>query len=157
MCHSQRIEQAIQAYQSGKDCEENFRLLDEYYRPKLLRIFARRGFSPEITEELTQTVALRVFKELARLRGNSFGEFAAWLNKIADSVRCDYLRQQATLKRASLTVSLDGGADDSEMPPPDSVDDSPAANPLQVVMSKEQQEKIKAAIAKLPGQQRFAP
>ncbi len=152
MCIPQRIEQAIQEYQAGQEPEGNFRLLDDCYRPRLLRIFARRGFSPEIAEELTQTVALRVFKELDKFRGNSFGEFAAWINKIADSVRCDYQRQQATLKRAGTTVSLDGGNDEQDSPP-DVVDHSPDANPLQVVMSKEQQEKIKAAIAQLPRQQ----
>lgn len=154
MFSPQRIEQAIQEYQNGRDREMNFRVLDEYYRPRLLRIFARRGFPPEIAEELTQTVALRVFQEVTHLRGNSFGEFAAWINKIADNVRCDYLRQQTTQKRAALTVSLDSGSDDEAMRPPEIVDASPDANPLQVVMSKEKQEQLKAAIAKLPRQQR---
>jgi RNA polymerase sigma-70 factor (ECF subfamily) len=148
------IERAIQDYQAGKAREENFDRLDEYYRPRLLRIFARRGFSPEISEELTQTVAVRVFQELDKLRSPSFGVFAALINKSANSVRCDFLREQHAQKRAAVTISLDDSAEGRDLLPLDIVDDAPRANPLQVVMSKEKQEQIKAAIARLPRQQR---
>jgi len=154
MCYSERIEQAVKDYQAGKDPDENFRLIDEYYRPRLISFFARRGFSADLREDLTQRVFTRVSKSMADFRGgDSVGAFSAWLFKIAKHIGWDHLRSQGP---AGQTISLDGGGDEGEnqaltLDPPDP---SRTSNPLEVLLDQERRQRLKEAVMNLPKQQR---
>ena len=153
MCQSQRVEQAIQEYQSGKDCEENSRLLDEYYRPRLIGYFAKQNFPPDSLEDLTQDVFRRVFMGIAKFRsGASIEAFSKWLFQIAENIGRDDWRKGATNKRFGQTISLEGGGSDGETStlsydPPDP---SPMSQPLAALIDQERRQALKEAVDRLP-------
>lgn len=154
MCNSERIEQAVKDYLSGRDREENARLIYECYHPLLIGFFARRGFPRDLCRDLTHDVFVRVFTHIAEFRREC--PFGAWLFKIAHSIRSDHLRGQVADKRKGQTISLDSGGGDGENQsfPLDFPDLSPTSGPLAAVLDKERKQLLYDALAKLPEQMR---
>lgn len=156
MCDSQRIEQAIKDYQSGKDPEESFALIDRHYRPRLRSFFAKRGFPPDLLEDLTQDVFNRVYKSMAEFRGgDSIGIFSSWLFQIAERIGWDEMRRRETQKRKGQTISLDGRGDDgANREPPLDLPDSSSEPMEDQLLTQERKRLVKDAIESLPKQMR---
>jgi RNA polymerase sigma-70 factor (ECF subfamily) len=155
MRNFQPIEQSVKDYQSGKNREENARLIYDCYHPILVRFFTKRGFPRDLCVDLTHDVFVRVFTHMSDFRGS--GPFGAWLFKIANSVLNDYLRSQMAEKRKLKSVSLDGMDDDGEnrslyleLP-----DRSGISKPPDVaVLDRERQRLLDDALMKLPEKMR---
>ncbi len=153
MCDFQRIEQAIKDYQSGKDLEESFRLINEYYRPRLIKFLARRGFP---SEDLTQDVFLRVYRSIAEYRGGgSIESFSRWLFQIALNIIRDEMKKGKTQKRKGQDIPLDSrGNDDENREPPLDLPDSSSTPLEEDLLTQERKQKVKETIESLPGQMR---
>lgn len=138
-CDSKEIEQAVREYQSGKNLEDNFRLIYPFCYSmsiKFFRIhyFEGKRFPIELCEDLTHDVILRVFKNINGFRHES--SFYLWVYRITRSVLIDYLRDQTTEKRHGLHISLDSGGD-NDAEPLDFPDLSPAFQPEEAARNEE--------------------
>lgn len=79
---------------SGSPTDDDWRRLDELYRPLLRAWMARAGIVTSDVEDLVQEVLLVVFREIAEFEWRGQGAFRAWLRTIlAHRVR-DYFRGQ---------------------------------------------------------------
>lgn len=115
MCDSRLVEQALKDYQSGRKIEEIFDLIDNYYRPILVRIFTRQRIPQKTPDDLTQEVIIRVYNRMAEFRGGgSVPLFSGWLFRIARNILWDEIRYWKALKRKDETISLNSGGDDDE-------------------------------------------
>ncbi len=88
----------------GRDEESFRRLFNHYYRP-LLVFFTRRGLSAEESQDLTQETFLRVYRGMARFRGDS--SFEGWLFQIAANVWRNHLRHRSATKRSGMETPLE--------------------------------------------------
>jgi RNA polymerase sigma-70 factor (ECF subfamily) len=115
MCDSRLVEQALKDYQSGRKIEEIFDVIDNYYRPILVRIFTRQRIPQKTPDDLTQDVIIRVYNSMAEFRGgDSVPLFSGWLFRIARNILRDEIRYWKALKRKDETISLNSGGDDDE-------------------------------------------
>jgi RNA polymerase sigma-70 factor (ECF subfamily) len=79
---------------TGAPTDDDWRRLDELYRPLLRAWMARAGVVASDAEDLVQDVLLVVFREIAGFEWRGPGAFRAWLRVIlAHRVR-DYFRGQ---------------------------------------------------------------
>jgi RNA polymerase sigma-70 factor (ECF subfamily) len=79
---------------TGAPTDDDWRRLDELYRPLLRAWMARAGVVASDVEDLVQDVLLVVFREIAGFEWRGQGAFRAWLRTIlAHRVR-DYFRGQ---------------------------------------------------------------
>jgi RNA polymerase sigma-70 factor (ECF subfamily) len=79
---------------AGKPTDDDWRRVDELYRPLLRAWMARSGVPPSDVDDLAQEVLLVVFREIAEFEWRGQGAFRAWLRTIlAHRVR-DYFRGQ---------------------------------------------------------------
>jgi RNA polymerase sigma-70 factor (ECF subfamily) len=78
----------------GTPTDDDWRRLDELYRPLLRAWMARAGVAASDVEDLAQDVLFVVFREIAAFEWRGQGAFRAWLRTIlAHRVR-DYFRGQ---------------------------------------------------------------
>jgi RNA polymerase sigma-70 factor (ECF subfamily) len=78
----------------GTPTDDDWRRMDELYRPLLRAWMARAGVPASDVEDLVQDVLLVVFREVAGFEWRGRGAFRAWLRTIlANRVR-DYFRGQ---------------------------------------------------------------
>jgi RNA polymerase sigma-70 factor, ECF subfamily len=83
----------ISELQRGIRTEEHFHwLFARYYQP-VFSFFRRRGIPADRSDDLTQEVFLRVYKGIARFRGEA--RFDTWLFRIAWNLWCKQLRTTA--------------------------------------------------------------
>ena len=139
-----RVERAVDAFQTGIDRESSFRILYEsYYRP-LQRFFARKGLSPEESLDLTQETFFGIYKGLRTYRPE--GRFDGWLYRLATTTYLKKLRAAATVKRSGEEV------------PYEQVQGSRAVGTtggqLEGVLDEERRRAIRAAVRELPEQMR---
>jgi RNA polymerase sigma factor (sigma-70 family) len=97
--------QLVEAWQSGGDREEIFRLIFGTYYRKVQSFFAKRGFTEDECQDFIQETFLKVHRGLPAFRREA--RFETWLFQIAANLWRNKLRSEATQKRESQDVSLD--------------------------------------------------
>lgn len=148
------INRIIEEWQAGIDRQENFRrLFERYYRP-VYHFFAKRGFSAESCQDLTQETFIRVYIGMAGFRRES--RFETWLFQIAGNTYRKELRRQSASKRAGQQVSLEGASEKGSSASGGSElgDPSSTQGPLDDVLHTEQRQELRRAIEELPEQMR---
>lgn len=142
----------VSKIQAGKDLDESARKLHERFRPAIVRMFEKYGFSREESRDLTQDVFVRVFKSIGEFRGGD-AKFESWIFEIAANIYKNEIRRRRTGKRLGQEVSLDAAAD-PEVPVGGIELRSNDPDALAELEKREQSEKLRVAIAKLPAQMR---
>lgn len=141
----ERVERAIQRFQSGGDREAAFRVLYETYFPALQRFFARKGLSPDDCLDLTQETFLGIYRGLEGYEHRQ--RFTAWLYRAAMTTYLKRLRAAATRKRAAVEISRDG------MENPEATLATPGRQ-LDGLLAEERRNALRAAVQELPEQMR---
>lgn len=145
--------------------EERFRgLYTRYYRP-VVSFFARRGFSPEDSRDLTQETFFRAYLGMARLRGDTSAE--TWIFTIAANLYRNELRSRTAAKRGGREVGLhrlrggeaapaEGGEERPEVlgQPRNPVVTSQKTAPDLQALEQERIRRLREAMADLPPQMR---
>jgi len=88
----------------GETQQEHFERLHRVYHRKVYSFFIRCGLSAEDAAGLTQTVFMRVYKNMDTYRG---GDELSYLMSITSSVWKNELRYRNASKRAGRLLSLD--------------------------------------------------
>ena len=122
---------------------------------ELVRLYEARVFSYAMTllgnrqdaEEVTQDVFVKVWRTLARFRGEC--SFSSWVMRITKNTATDALRA-----RREPTVSLAAEDENGEEREMDLVDEDPASNPSAAFERDERIRLVRRAIRKLPHDQR---
>jgi RNA polymerase sigma-70 factor (ECF subfamily) len=139
----------IENIQAGREVEESSRKLFELHYRKVIGFFCRRGFSSEESRDLTQDVFFRVFNAIATFRRES--RFERWLFEIALNIYRNKLRSKGAEKRDAVVVPI-------KVPPEDEgafkEPVSEEKNALDVIVERERQAKLLAALKELPPQMR---
>lgn len=152
----ERVEQLVDAWQSGADREECFRRLFEEMSIIIFAFFRKRGFSPEECEDLLQETFLAAYTGLDRFRREV--PFDIWLFEVATNIYRKMLRRRAAKKRKGREISLDGSV------PGGRFDDGPglgerswaraAPTALRSVLAKEGLRRCYRTLDELPTQMR---
>lgn len=132
-------EERIRAAQAGD--RQAFASLCEPGRQRIWRIVASVARGPD-TEDLAQEAILRAWCALASYRGDA--TFEAWLCRIAVNVAHDY-QKSAWRRRVRFWSRED---------PPPSLYDAETDTPEELVLRREQQRRVRQAVARLPERQR---
>jgi RNA polymerase sigma-70 factor (ECF subfamily) len=148
---AERVEAILQELRDGAPPEERFRHLFEIYYGPLRGFFARRGFTPEDCQELTQETFLGIYTGIGSFRGDA--GFETWMWKIANNAWRKRRRWWSADKRAAEEVPLDEvmeltGEPREELAP----DTSP--DPGQAALDHERSRLLREAIERLPEQMR---
>jgi RNA polymerase sigma-70 factor (ECF subfamily) len=121
--------------------EEDFRVLDERLRPRLLRYFRARTPGAEDAEDLVQKTLARVFRSIGGLENEE--SFLPWLFTIARNVR----RTSEQRRRREPAMDAEAVLEGIPSPaPPDPLEDAEA--------DRARREALKEALAGLPARQR---
>lgn len=146
------VPRLIEEIQAGIRVEENFAELFRRFRPAVHNYFARKWFTSEEARDLTQDVFLRVFKRIGTFRRES--RFERWLWEIVTNIYFNEIRRRKTEKRRGFEVPLETNPhEDGGLTPASSIpDDEPS--PEDFLLMRENFEKLRAAIQKLPDQMR---
>jgi RNA polymerase sigma-70 factor (ECF subfamily) len=86
---------------AGTPTEDDWRRLDELYRPLLRAWVARAGVAASDVDDLAQDVLFVVFREIAGFEWRGQGAFRAWLRTILANLVRDYFRRQKYLPSAT--------------------------------------------------------
>lgn len=138
---------------SEEEDEEFRRLFERCFRP-VYYFFLRRGFPDEDCRDLTQETFLRVYRGIARFRGDA--SLQTWLFQIAANLWRNQVRDRKAGKRGAKEVSLDG-AMEKGMPLPDHLSLVPGrapSGPLADALGHEEVRLMREALGKLPPQMR---
>ena len=135
----------IQAGETGA-----FALLVELYQSSVLNTVYKYVGNRAIAEELTQDIFVRVYR--ARETYERKAKFDTWLYRIVFNL-CVNAAEYGKRRRA-LSLDYDGGSGTSDGPI--LVDDPGAETPLAQLEREELREHVRAAISRLPPQQRAA-
>lgn len=139
-----QIDEAIRRFQQGVERETSFQLLFEsYYRP-LLRFFARKGFGPEASRDLTQETFLGIYRGLNGFRRDA--RFESWLYRIATTTYLKRVRDASRDKRRGREVAHDDVAETPAL--------STAPGQLGEVLAEERRRRVRRAVGELPPQMR---
>ncbi len=129
-----------------------FRALVEAHQGRVLGTIARMlGGDPSDAEDLAQQVFVRVWKSATRYEPTA--KFTTWLFTIARNLVFNESRRRKNRPTTSLDAPISAGDESS---PPRQFTDVAATSPDVVLLEREMQEAIDAAIALLPEQQRLA-
>lgn len=139
--------------QKGIRREENSRLLFDLHRPRVLSYFARKGFSPEENQDLTQETFFRVFNAIDTFRRES--RFEWWMFEIADSVYKNELRRRSADKRDGIELSLDVPVSEEAPAGPGLFLAARDPSPEEDVVRRERVARMRAALRDLPPQMRL--
>jgi RNA polymerase sigma-70 factor, ECF subfamily len=155
------VTRAIEDLCAGKNDKDNFRLVYDFYRPKVFRFLCHKKIDPERADDLTQETFLRVYKNIGDARLQYAESFDAWLVRIAANLVIDEYRRNS--RRGGSEISLDetknrdgnndgGSGETLGMSVPDS---SPAANIEGQLLEDERRRRLLTAIKNLaPMQQK---
>lgn len=145
----ERVRRAIERWQQGLDREASYRTLVEVYYRSVHGYFAARGFSEEDARDLTQEAFFGIYKGLASFRREA--SFETWLFQVAANTGRKALRDRGVLKRR-LTVEARSMTDlPQEI---GELDERPDAPPLGGLLRKEQRQRLRRAIERLPTRMR---
>jgi RNA polymerase sigma-70 factor, ECF subfamily len=142
------LEEAVVAFQAGRDREASFRcLVDSCYHP-IRAFFARRVGSAEEALELTQDTFLRIYKGLDRFRRES--RFRTWAFRVAHTTYLQWLERRG----GRLEVAYPGAPGEEA-----AMEDHQAVaverhTPLDAVLERELSERLAEAVGGLPEQER---
>lgn len=139
----------VREIQQGIRAEENFRRLDQCFRPGLLRYFAYRNFQTK-AEDLCQEVLLKIHEGIHGFAGRS--RFSCWVYKIAHNVLANERRSLDAEMRRGREVSLCPAEEDPPGYAPVLPDKGPS--PFDVAAAHELLERLHAALEDLPPQMR---
>lgn len=143
------IEEAVRAFQAGRDRERSFReVVDGYYGP-LCSFFERRVSSPEDGLELTQETFLRIYSGLAGFRHET--RFRSWVFGIAHTTYLKWLEKRRRVEAGATLPEPAGEAFGWEREEPVPV---VAGTALDGLLAREAREKLAAAVAELPNMER---
>jgi len=129
------------------------RLLERYQSPVLF-FFRNRGFSFQDSLDLTQDTFVRVFTNIDRLRSEEAA--GSWVKTIATNVWKNRLRHLSAQKRAAQETSLETLMEETTEPRPAEelpVGGSRPGNPLTETLGREQLDRTREAIRRLPPKQ----
>jgi RNA polymerase sigma-70 factor (ECF subfamily) len=124
-----------------------FRQLFEAHHVKIYNLMVHMVGDPTEAEDLTQTVFVRTWERLGRLR--SAEAFTVWLHQLARNIARDHLRSRRRRQQEISDGWEDSGA--AERPDPD-----PDRQPDVAVSRQETSEAVHAAVQSLPEHQREA-
>ena len=125
-----------------------FRHLVERHSRSVFRLAYRLTSHEQDAEDVVQETFLRAFREIRRFEARS--SFATWLYRITVNCSHDLLRQRP---RAGTRPSLD---DPDLRVAAELADASAAADPMRELASRRIDERVRAAMAGLSGQERSA-
>ncbi len=125
--------------------EATFEQLFKRYFRSVSYYFARRGCSPEVSQDLAQETFISAYKGMDSFRRE--GNIQNWLFSIASNIWRNWLRGQNTLKRGADEVSLEAEAGDRTVA--DTVADT-ADGPLDSFLSRERHDQLRNVFAELP-------
>jgi RNA polymerase sigma-70 factor (ECF subfamily) len=125
-----------------------FRHLVERHSRSVFRLAYRLTGHEQDAEDVVQETFLKAFREIRRFEARS--SFATWLYRITVNCSHDLLRQRP---RAGTRPSLD---DPDLRVAADLADSSAAADPLRELTSRRIDERVRAAMNALSGQERSA-
>ncbi len=147
------VEEALRQLRGGAARRESFRPIYLRYLWPVTRFFTNRGFSRESAEDLAQEALIRVYTHIGTFRADA--RFEAWLFRIVGNVWKNELRSRDAKKRKGKSVAIEEMADHGDMDragvhePAD-----PAAGPHELLLERERQQLLAAALAKLPERMR---
>jgi RNA polymerase sigma-70 factor, ECF subfamily len=124
------------------------------YRPRLVAFLRSRGATPEMAEDLTQTLLARVLQSEMRLRDLRFPAERArdvYILRAAENLWTDWRRREQRQPTESLEPAHERG-DDSPVPAPSALATPPVA--LDALLEAERRERLRAAIDELPPKMR---
>ncbi len=130
--------------------QEAFRLIVEQYKANVFRTCLGFVHSREDAEELTQDVFVNIYRNLNRFKGDS--SFFTWIYRIAVNSSLNHLRRQKKQSFVQRFENIFG----SEIREEKNVAITYWDNPEQLMIEKEQNNKIYKAIDSLPENQRIA-
>jgi len=122
-----------------------FEALYTRHKGPLYRYFLRQGLGPEPAAELTQEVWMKIIR--AKERYEPTAKFTTWLYRLAHNCLVDQYRRSAH-KIAQHRADDDNAV--TQLPA------APAGNPEATAMRDESVKQFRAALAKLPDEQREA-
>lgn len=149
------VEDLIRGIKSGRDPEENFRLLFFRYHAQVCRFFVRKGIPPEDARDLTQDVFFSVYRGMTGLQLQGEAPFAAWLFTIARNTFVSHLQRCHAQKREGLhVVARESGGEPEESDLEKVAATGKGSNALEELLDQEKLNRLKAALQELPGQMR---
>ncbi len=148
---TQTAQQIVAALQGGAPIDDGFNRLYRLFYATVAHFFAKRGFSPEDSLDLTQETFVRIYKSIGAFRQEA--RFDTWLFTVATNVYREQLRRQSADKRAGQEIPLeqfpdkDGDAQANPLV-------ASSAHPLQDVLDREKSKRLREAIEGMPEQMR---
>ncbi len=139
------------ALQAGEPVEEAFRRLFRLYHGPVHDFFARRGFSPQDCQDLTQETFLGTYRSMGSFRGEA--PFEAWLFAIAANVYRKRLRALGTGLRQGIEVPIETAGGEATAADARELTD-PASGPAEDALDRERSRQLREAVARLPPQMR---
>ncbi len=104
------LEQAIIACRSGDMW--SFSILYNAQVKKIYDFVFYKVFEKELAEDITSEVFMKALKSFSTFRGNSFGEFASWLYKIAYTHVVDHSRKHQEKIDVEIIAETHGESQD---------------------------------------------
>jgi RNA polymerase sigma-70 factor (ECF subfamily) len=129
---------------------EAFKELVEKYKQPVMNLVYRTLPDATEAEDLAQHVFLQVYKSAHRYEVSA--KFSTWLFTIARNLCLNEIRRRSR----HPAESLDATAPDNDDQPLRQVEDSKGFSPPEALLQSELEEKIEAALARLPEKQRTA-
>ena len=135
--------EALRSLRGGDRAEEHVRVVDAWFRPRLLRYFRADPLIRQDAEDLVQKTLTRVFLHVGSLEAEE--RFVGWLFAIARNVRSTAVVRMR--RERSVIVEAPDGARDRPAP-------EAGGSSEQSVATEERLESIRTAIGALPARQR---
>lgn len=125
-----------------------FESLVRLYERDVLKLILRMVGSEEAAADLYQESFLRVYRSLARFRGQS--EFSTWLHRIVVNVCLDHLRSLQRRPEVQAPPTADGRLE----PLAAAAEERPGLNPERAMQSREISRRLDAALERLSPRER---
>lgn len=126
-----------------------FEALMRHYYPRILNFIYRFAGNQSTAEDLTQEVFMRVYNNARKYRPKS--GFQTWIYTIAKNVALNDLRRG---RRFAYSLDEPASGDDHKIYR--ETENSEALSPDEMIIQKEKADRIRAAISKLPENQKLA-
>lgn len=142
-------QEVVAALRGGGDRDRVFRQLCELYGERTRRFFARKRYSPQEQEDLTQEVLLHVLRSMEAFEGTTGAALSCWIYSIAANIHKSRVRHDLAIKRAVTEIQLDEAFSEGSAPRA-----TTAADPLEELLREEQRSLLRRELAGLPTQAR---
>jgi RNA polymerase sigma-70 factor, ECF subfamily len=128
--------------------QDAFRILVERHSRAVFRVAFRLTGHEQDAEDVVQETFLKAYRQIAQFESRS--SFATWLYRIAFNCSHDLLRQRPRVGTRQ-SIDAEDGSDRLDL-----ADPSPAADPARTLERRQTDERVKAALEALTGQERAA-